>query len=108
MSELETALAIDNILGDVVRELDRATQKFGPFNSTHEGLAVIEEEFEEFKAEVFHGPTKWVLPIGTDASNYSALKDEQRTIRMREEAVQVAAMAVRFILDVCDGKAERR
>lgn len=48
------------------------------FNSAHEGLAVIEEEFEEFKKEVFHGT-------------------KQRT---REELVQLAAMCIRFAEDL--------
>ena len=65
---------------DVLAELERAEAKFAPMHSGHEGLAVIEEEYEEFKAEVFHGS-----------------RDRQRA-----EAVQLAAMAVRFIKDISD------
>lgn len=36
-------------------ELDRATAKFGPIKPPHEGLAVIWEEFEELKSEMFWG-----------------------------------------------------
>ncbi len=73
-----------NILADVKVEYERATSKFGSFNSAHEGYAVILEELEELKGEVF-------------------LKKEARDWQhMRKEAVQVAAMAIRFITDVCD------
>lgn len=65
---------------DVLAELARAEAKFAPMHSGHEGLAVVEEEFEEFKREVFHGSRE----------------------RQREECVQVAAMALRFIQDVSD------
>lgn len=75
---------------DVIMELDRARAKFPKFNSAHEGLAVIEEEFLELRQEVFWGPTK-----GTDDPS-------MRSALMRAEAVQLAAMALRFIEDVCD------
>ena len=66
---------------DVVGELKKAREKFGPFSSAHEGIAVIEEEFIELREEVF-------------------LKN--RTLEaMRLEAKQLAAMALRFMLDVC-------
>jgi hypothetical protein len=64
----------------VVNELLRAKQNHPrPFSSFHEGFAVILEEVDELKKEV------WESKAGTDPS------------RMREEAIQVAAMAMRFI-----------
>lgn len=68
------------ILDDVLRELDKATAKFGPFASAHEGYAVLQEEVDELWQEVKHGSRN----------------------RQREEAIQVAAMALRFLIDVCD------
>jgi len=62
----------------VMLELTRATQKFGPFASAHEGFAVILEEVDELREAVWHGTRR-----------------EQRA-----EAVQVAAMAIRFLMDV--------
>ncbi len=62
---------------DVSNELLRATTKFGPFNSAIEGLAILEEEVDEFKQEVRHGTIE----------------------KARAEAVQVAAMAIRFLID---------
>lgn len=66
------------------RELAGAITKFAPFNSAHEGFAVLKEEVDELWDEV-------------------RAKQGARDIEaMRKEAVQVAAMALRFIVDVCD------
>lgn len=63
-------------------EHQEAIGKFPKFNNAHEGLAVILEEFEELKAEIF---TKQCL--------YDFDK-------MRKEAKQLAAMAMRFMVDI--------
>ena len=62
----------------VASELQRATKKFGPFTSAHEGIAIIREEYLELEWEVFHGDLN----------------------RAAEEAIQLAAMAIRFLVDV--------
>ena len=68
----------------VINELDRATRLNGSFNSAHEGYAVILEELDELKAEVWK-------------------KACYRNIEaMKREAIQVAAMAIRFVTDVCN------
>ena len=85
-SRSPTVQAIDDILG----ELDQAQKKFLPFHSAHEGYAVILEELDELKAHVWQKQSE---------RDYEA---------MRHEAIQVAAMALRFIGDVCDGMGERR
>jgi len=75
------------VVTEVLDELRRAREMFGPFHSAHEGHAVLREEFEElWEAVKRHNPKM------TSAEDY---------IQMREEAIQVAAMALRFILDVC-------
>lgn len=66
----------------VMDELERATARYAPMNSAHEGYAVILEELDELKAEV------WKSPKNRDAQ------------AMLSETVQVAAMALRFIVDV--------
>jgi hypothetical protein len=71
---------------DAVRELRFARGKFARFNSAHEGYAVILEELDELWAEV-----------------KGKVSPAQR-LAMRKEAIQVAAMALRFIEDVCDRK----
>ncbi len=62
------------------KELYRATTLFPPFHSAHEGYAVIFEElcelWEEIKAR------------------------KQSVDAMRREAIQVAAMATRFVVDL--------
>ena len=68
---------------EVHEELLRATSKFGPFASAHEGLAVIEEEFMEFRSAVFWG----VDQKGQPSSSY-------------DEAVQLAAMSIRYLIDI--------
>ena len=75
------------IFGDVRGELTRAA-KHPPFNSAHEGYAVILEEMDELKAHV------WMKQKNRDV------------VEMRKEVVQVAAMAVKFIqmLDATGGQ----
>jgi len=58
-------------------EYERAADKFRPFNSDHEGYAILKEEVDELWDEI-------------KANNHSAAFDK---------AVQVAAMAVRFLYD---------
>lgn len=71
------------VLTDVLKELRRARGQYRPMVSAAEGYAIILEELDELWAEVkAKHPDKALL---------------------RKEAVQVAAMAIRFIEDVCDG-----
>jgi hypothetical protein len=72
-----------DVLEDVQEELERATAANGPFNSAHEGYAVILEELDELWEEV---------------RKKSRERDPEK---LRKEAIQVAAMGVRFVLDVC-------
>ena len=64
-------------------EVERATQNFRPFNSTHEGYAVILGELDELWEEVRRKPSP------------------ERDKALKAEAIQVAAMGVRFLMDVC-------
>ncbi len=69
---------LDLALSLVREEVIRAIKKFPEFNSSHEGYAVIAEELDELWDEV----------------------KRDRPDLAREEAVQVAAMAVRFLTDI--------
>jgi len=68
-------------LREVIDELDSATKKYKDFNSAHEGYAVILEELDELWDEI--------------------KKRKPSRDRISKEAVQVAAMAFRFLRDCC-------
>lgn len=67
----------------VQKELEHAMSKYPPFNSAHEGYAIIKEELDELWEQV-------KLKQSTKG----------RSELMEKEAIQVAAMAVRFLLDM--------
>lgn len=79
---------------DAAAELGRAREQHPAFLSAHEGYAVLLEELDELWDEVKSGG-KGMTP------------DEHRE-RMRGEALQVAAMAVKFVMDVCDVGGDER
>ena len=70
------------ILTLVGAEVIRAQQKFPPYHSAHEGSSIIREEFEELWDEVKNN------------------KAEGAAARQMQEALQVAATAIRFIYDL--------
>lgn len=67
----------------ILKEYMRASEKFGPFRSPHEGIAVIHEEFEELWGEIKKKQT------------------DRSLVLMREECIQLGAMALRFLVDLC-------
>ena len=69
---------LSNIIKRVIIEFASATTKFGKFHNSHEGSAVLREEMDELWDEVKANQLS------------SALK----------EAIQVAAMAIRFVYDL--------
>jgi NTP pyrophosphatase (non-canonical NTP hydrolase) len=76
-------MSAEQILSAVLDEFDFASEKYPAMNSPHEGYAVLLEEVDELKAHVWK-------------------KQGQRDLEaMRKEAIQVAAMAIRFAHDVC-------
>lgn len=71
----------DKVLDEVFEEYICAVDKFPAFKSAHEGYAVILEELDELWHEV---------------------KQRDRDDNaMRKEAIQVATMAIRFVIDIC-------
>lgn len=66
----------------VKEELIRARKQHPPFNSAHEGYAVLLEEVDELWAEIKKG--------------------NETGHRATSEAVQIAAMAVSYLVDLCD------
>lgn len=82
--------ALNVFLNEVADEAQMGREKWGEFNSAHEGFAVLLEEVDELKAHVWTNQKK---------------RDLQA---MRKEALQVAAMATRFAMEVCDEERGRR
>jgi len=70
-------------LKNIQDEYNRAVMKNGSFHSAHEGLAVILEEFEELKEEVWKK------------------RQDRDSAKMYSEAMQIAAMGLRFMIDIC-------
>lgn len=86
-------------------ELRLAQARFSPFNSSHEGWAVIKEEFEELKEMVveLEGDLNKLWQgvrrddYGSQQAAVTAMSN--KTLKTIKEAVQVAAMVRRFISD---------
>ncbi len=76
----EGLLAI--FLDDVQREVIKAANKYPPFNSAHEGYAVLLEEVDELWAEV------------------KRKQGERNPEALIDEAIHVAAMAARFVVEI--------
>lgn len=69
-----------HILDKFFDEYIRASKLFHNFHSPHEGYAVIFEELDELWDEIRNGEDKE---------------------KMKQEAIQVGAMALRFIMNIC-------
>lgn len=79
-----------NIWMEVQTEWAKATDKWPTFNSAHEGFAILKEEVDEL----------W---------DYVKTNQKNRDLEaMRKEAIQIAAMAVRFATEVCDEERGRK
>lgn len=76
-------ISFKNQVNTVLQEYNISVLKFPNFNTCHEGYAVIKEELEELWAEVKKRP----------CGNRQ---------KMKKEASHVAAMAIRFMVDLCD------
>lgn len=78
-------LIVDEITARVCDEFYRASNTYPRFNSAHEGYAILLEEVDELWDEVKKSPKN---------------RDPEK---MRTEAIQVAAVALRFLYDCCRG-----
>jgi NTP pyrophosphatase (non-canonical NTP hydrolase) len=70
------------VLLQIESEIIKSRRKHGKFKGSHEGYAVILEELDELWDEI---------------------KKPQRDLEeMRAECIQIAAMAIKFIEDICE------
>jgi len=75
---------------EVTEEVANAKANWPTFNSAHEGFAVLKEEVDELWDEV-------------------RINQKRRDLdKMYKEAKQVAAMALRFMTEVCDEERGRK
>lgn len=87
----------------VAEELARANAKFSPFNSRHEGAAVIREEIEEAEIELQNLQIKhnifwqYVKHKGEPAERHYVKQMRHISARLAEEAIQVAAMCDKYM-----------
>lgn len=79
-------LELNLACNEVEQELADALNKYPKLNSLHEAYAVLQEEVDEFWDEVKAKP---------------AVRAE-RKVQIRKELIQIAAMAVRTIVDCID------
>ena len=73
----------DQAIRLVFNELNDANKKFPPFNSPHEGYAVILEEMDELWDEIKNN------------------KHPMSSTKQKHEAIQVAAMGIKFLMNCC-------
>jgi hypothetical protein len=78
--------SLGEVMAAIEDEVSSAERTWPPMNSAHEAYAVLLEEVDELWDHV---------KVNQKRRDLSA---------MRKEAIQVAAMAVRFVRDVCDGQ----
>ena len=80
----EGAAKYELVTREIQAEYLAARGAHPPLHSLHEGLAVLQEEVYELMLEVYTNPRK----------------HPERNARARQEAIQVAAMALRLLVDV--------
>lgn len=73
---------LDDVLSEVRDEVQQAVRRHAPLHSPHEGWAVIREELDEL----------WFHVVGNSG----------RSPEARHEALQVAAMGIRYALDLAE------
>jgi hypothetical protein len=81
MTDTHKAAAIRGLAHEIAEEVERAERKHAPLNSPHEAWSVIYEELEELREHV--------------------RGDTGRGPEARKEAIQVAAMGLRYVLNLC-------
>lgn len=77
-------MKVKQSLQAIETEFNRAEKLFPQFHSNHEGYAVLKEELDELWDEI------------------KKSKDVRGNEQMRKELIQIGAMVVRFLDNLCD------
>lgn len=94
---------IENLIQE---EMERATKKISPFNSPHEGYAIIQEEIDELDQEFLSLHNRQDELWSDIKSNWVGGQLDKAeslhfyAIQIIKEAIQVGAMAKRFLKDI--------
>lgn len=75
---------VNGVLDEVRDQIKRAMIKHAPMHSPHEGISFLKEEVDELWEHVKY--------------------DTGRTLEARKEALQIAAMAIRYVVDLIDAR----
>lgn len=97
---LDSVCGVTNSMELAFTELAQAENKFGAFNSQWEGFFVLQEEIDELWDVVKLNVKNITVSDGVDTTDATAVLEYQTNKRqelLKEEAVQVAAMGIRFI-----------
>lgn len=89
MTDPDRKLALELAIADVAAELHSARMSWPPFNSAHEGYAVVREEVDKLWQHV------------------KVQQGKRDLDAMRREAIQAAAMLVAFASECCGEKTGR-
>jgi hypothetical protein len=88
----------------IKKEMESIPEKYHkPFNSLHEGLGVLREEYMELEQEIFFGEKKVKEEFVEFPERFGNMKsnaDWKYKQKVKQEAVQVAAMAARIIQEL--------
>jgi len=84
-----TEFISQKILEDLLKEVERGVNKYGNYTSLDEGRLVIQREFNEMDEEI-----ELLQLEGTLDTN------SVRINSIREETLQVAATAIRFVHEI--------
>jgi hypothetical protein len=110
VAEIEGRKVTLEVIEAIALELQRARAKYPDFHSSHEGHSLIREELEGLwdlvKADHSTRPSGDFIPGEKLAFPQPGWAGDATTYRqaMRDECVQIAAMAIRFIEDLCEEK----
>lgn len=88
MGNQAKSATIRAIAMEIADEVERAERKHAPLNSPHEAWSVIFEELEELREHV--------------------REDTGRSREARKEAIQTAAMGLRYVLNLCEADSYRQ